>query len=170
MSNQAHIGALGGSREISQVAMVVRDVRATAAKYAAMLGVDIPPIMTLSEKSIASATYRGGPCQGGIQMACFYFRHNYGMELMQPDGRPSFWQECLDRYGEGVNHIAYDVRDMDSSIVKMEQLGYACLQRGYFDKGNGGYAYFDTYADMKVYIELLHHTDRDPFGSDLTSR
>lgn len=168
MPNPSLISALGGSREISQVAIVVRDVRATAARYAAMLGVPIPPVMTLSQKSIASATYRGRRCEGGIAMACFYFRHNYGFELLQPDGRPSFWQECLDRYGEGVNHIAYDVRDMDSSIINMEKLGYPLIQRGYFDKGNGGYAYFDTYADLKVYIELLHHTDRAPFGSELT--
>lgn len=161
------MSALGGSREISQVAFLVRDVRAAAERHAMLMGVDVPPVVTLSEKSIASATYRGKQCQGGIHMACFYFRHNYGMELMQPDGRPSFWQECFDKYGEGVNHVAYDVRDMDPCIARMESLGYPLIQRGYFDKGNGGYAYFDTYRDLKVFIELLHHTDREPFGAEI---
>lgn len=159
--------ALGGSREISQVAILVKDVKQAAEKYAEMFGVPVPPIDTLTQKSIISATYRGKQCEGGIKIACFYFRNNYGMELMQPDGLPSFWQECMDKHGEGVNHVAYDIRDMEPSLLAMENLGYKCLQRGYFDGGNGGYAYFDTYNDLKVYVELLHHTNREPFGAEI---
>ncbi len=158
--------ALGATKEASQIAMLVKDVRTAAEKYTKLLSVPTPPITHLTQKSIDNAIYRGRKSTGGIEMACFYFRFNYGLELMQPDDGESFWHECLDRHGEGVNHIAYDVTDMDSAIEKMEQLGYPLIQRGYFDDGNGGYAYFDTFDDLKVYVELLHHTNRQPFGAE----
>ena len=156
---------LGGAREICQVCIVVKDLESAAKKYAELFGVPVPPVTTMTEKAKSLSTYRGRTMTGGMTQVCFYFRDDYGFELICPDEGPSFWREALDRFGDGVNHIAYDIGDLDEGIARMERLGYPLIQRGAFEKGNGGYAYFDTYDDLKVYVELLHHTHREPFGA-----
>jgi len=158
---------LGGAREICQVCIIVKDLAKSTKKYADLFGVPVPPIRTLSEDAKSLVTYRGKPLTGGFTQTVFYFRPDYGFELICPDEGPSVWRECMDRFGEGVNHIAYDIHDMDATIMEMGKLGYPVIQRGEFEKRNGSYAYLDTYDDLKVYVELLHHRERAPFGADL---
>ena len=47
------------------------------------------------------------------------------LELHQPMGGPSSFQEFLDKHGNGVHHIGFEVGDRrDAVIADMEKAGY----------------------------------------------
>ena len=71
-------------------------------------------------------------------------------------------KECLDRDGEGLHHIAFHTRSIDSDIAEAAQNGFACVQRGdWLDTPqNGTYAYLDTKDALKCTVELLDFVKR----------
>jgi hypothetical protein len=74
---------------------------------------------------------------------------------MQPEGGPSVWWDHLDEYGEGIHHIAFEVKGMDEAIAACEKMGFSLMQRGEMSDGAGRYAYVDSKKDLKITIELL---------------
>ena len=77
------------------------------------------------------------------------------LELIEPVGGPSTWQEFLDTKGEGVHHIAFNIEDMDAQVAMLEEKGMPLVQRGDFQ--GGCYSYIDSTAQLGVMIELLAH-------------
>jgi methylmalonyl-CoA/ethylmalonyl-CoA epimerase len=59
------------------------------------------------------------PSKARVRQAFFHF-DNISLELLEPVGGPSTWKEFLDSNGEGVHHIAFEIRDMDDRISSME--------------------------------------------------
>jgi hypothetical protein len=49
------------------------------------------------------------------------------------------------------------VDDFDAEVAKFQALGYDLIQsgRGYGASGDGGFAYFDTTADLGLILELV---------------
>jgi 4-hydroxyphenylpyruvate dioxygenase-like putative hemolysin len=81
------------------------------------------------------------------------------IELIEPGESPSTWKDHLETYGEGVHHISFVVKDMESKMKMLEEMGYPVIQTGNFFNGKGRYAYMDTKATFKVIIELLERYD-----------
>ncbi len=77
------------------------------------------------------------------------------IELIQPDKEPSTWREDLDRKGEGVHHIAFEIKGMKDKTADLEKEGMPLLQTGEYTGGR--YAYMDGNRDLKVIIELLEN-------------
>ena len=88
-------------------------------------------------------------------MAFFTVGPGVQIELIQPNGVKSTWQDFLDQHGEGIHHIAFNVKNMDEKIARCEDFGMKCVQRGKYGGGNGEYAYMDAHGDLKCLIELL---------------
>ena len=65
------------------------------------------------------------------------------VELIQPLGKTSLWQEFLDTKGEGIHHLAFSVDDIESEEAKFIERGLSNLFHFRFEGGGGG-AYFDT--------------------------
>ena len=76
------------------------------------------------------------------------------MELVQPLEGASFWWDFLQTKGEGVNHIAYEVDDIDTAEAMLVKQGYRVLYTSRFKNG-GGDTYFDTGEVGGVLTELL---------------
>jgi 4-hydroxyphenylpyruvate dioxygenase-like putative hemolysin len=77
------------------------------------------------------------------------------LELIEPDGEPSTWQEYLDTHGEGVHHIAFQVEGMSEQVALLESRGMPLVQRGEYTGGR--YAYIDAVLQLKVILELLEN-------------
>jgi 4-hydroxyphenylpyruvate dioxygenase-like putative hemolysin len=75
------------------------------------------------------------------------------LELIEPLGGASVWQEALDAKGESVQHIAFWVEGMQRSVDFLKSHGIPMVQRG--DMGEGQYAYFDAEETLGVTLELL---------------
>ena len=77
----------------------------------------------------------------------------FQLELIQPVEGESPQKDFLNSRGEGINHIAYTVDDLDKETDKLVKKGTKVIFSG---KGQtGGFAYFDTRKVGDVIIELM---------------
>ncbi|MFP4055144.1 MAG: VOC family protein [Phycisphaerae bacterium] len=146
-----------GKNVICQVALVVRDIIATAGHYARVFGVEVPDVRETEGHDTTGSTYRGKPTQGRAKLA-FFDMGSVQLELIEPIGGPSTWQEHLDAHGEGVHHLAFRVQGMDDTVQRLESEGLELVQHGSFPGGR--YAYLDASESLKVVIELLESTGK----------
>ncbi|MCL2405461.1 MAG: VOC family protein [Defluviitaleaceae bacterium] len=145
-----------GTNFVTQVALIVKDIEVTKQKYAQFFGVEVPPTITGGEYAVTGTTYMGNPApRAGAKLAFFNVGPNLALELIEPNGEQSTWQDFLDKHGEGLHHIAFHVKDMDSKLQACENLGMTTTQRGKFGDASGEYAYLDATKDLKLFVELL---------------
>lgn len=143
-----------GTNVICQIAFVVRDIEKAAKAYADVFGMEMPAIALTDPAEKAHTAYRGAPTTGQAKLA-FFQMGGLSLELIEPVGGPSVWQEVLDAQGEGVHHIAFTVKGMDAALAKLEAMGMPAVQRG--DYTGGRYAYVDGVGKLHVLLELLEN-------------
>jgi methylmalonyl-CoA/ethylmalonyl-CoA epimerase len=141
-----------GSTTLAQVAIVVRDIEAASKRWAEVLGVPVPNIITVQPGSEVNMTYRGEPADAQAKLA-FFSLGQVQLELIEPMGGNSTWQDAIDKNGESVHHLAFWVEGMQRSVDFLAGHGIPMVQRG--DMGPGQYAYFDAEVPLGVTLELL---------------
>jgi catechol 2,3-dioxygenase-like lactoylglutathione lyase family enzyme len=146
-----------GTDVVTQVALVVKDIEAVKTRYAALLGCPVPPTVTGGAYEVSRTVYHGAPApRAGCQMAFFDVSPTTQLEIIQPNGEPSAWQDYLDEHGEGVHHLAFGVTNTSARLeAATAEFGWTVIQRGQYGDASGEYAYLDSYADLKVYLETL---------------
>ena len=145
-----------GTTYLAQVGFIVRDIETTKRKFAEFLGVPVPPTVGGGEYAITQTTVEGQPApDANCQMAFFDVGPGMQLELIQPNGVKSTWQDFLDAHGEGVHHLAFQVKDTDGKLLACKSIGMPCVQRGKYGDGGGEYAYLDANKDLKCFIETL---------------
>lgn len=143
--------------KIVQIAIVVHDVEKYAKSYAEFFGVEVPEVIISETEDKAKTRYHGRPTKARVRQAFFHF-DNTTLELLEPVGGPSTWKEFLDSHGEGVHHIAFEIKGMDDRIAEMQDRGATVIQQGRWTTYSGGrYAYFDTNDQLAVMLELLEN-------------
>lgn len=141
---------------LTQVGFIVRDIETSKKVFAEFFGVDVPPHFDGGKFEVTGTTVNGEPApDANCLMAFFDVGPSTQIELIQPNGVKSTWQDHLDEHGEGIHHIAFGVKGMDKKIVACEGMGMKLLQRGKYGSGDGEYAYLDASSSMKCIIELL---------------
>lgn len=148
MSQQPNIG----NQSIAQIAIVVRDIEQASKRWADLFGVEVPTPITTQPGLSVNQTYRGKPSDAQARLA-FLNLGNIQIELIQPLGGDSSWQQVLDEKGEGVHHIGIWVENAAGSQEFLSERGVDVLHRG--DMGEGQYVYFDSADKYGVMIELL---------------
>jgi methylmalonyl-CoA/ethylmalonyl-CoA epimerase len=152
-----------GTPAISRIRIVVKDVDVATDRWAAFLGIapEVGPA-DVGKGPAFNVNYRGEPAPfAEIRATLFRVAPNFYVELMQPNGVPSVWQDELDRSGEGLHSIGFFVDSVADSIAASEEFGAEVLQTGEFGTGDGRYAYMDFRRDLKAIVEI-EQTDR-PF-------
>ena len=144
-----------GMKTLVQVAIVSRNAEATAKQWAALLGVPMPKITLTRPGHEVKVIYRGRPSEGRAKLA-FIPLGQVTLEIIEPVGADTSWKEFLDKHGEGVQHIAFQVKDLEGSLRRLEKLGLTTLHRGRYDSDNGTYVYVDSQKALGVTLELLH--------------
>ena len=76
-----------------------------------------------------------------------------------PEKGPSTWQDHLDKHGDGIHHLAFNVDDFDPEIHDWKQNGFVVAMSGGWGapgkKGSGLFAYDDTQTTHGLDVELL---------------
>jgi catechol 2,3-dioxygenase-like lactoylglutathione lyase family enzyme len=144
-----------GIKVVTQVAIVCRDIEATSKRWAAVLGVEQPQIHTTKPGHEVKVMYRGHPSAGQARLA-FIKLGQVTLELIQPIGGDTSWKQFLDAHGEGVQHIAFQVADLDKTIKGFGDAGMPVLHHGRYDDDSGAYVYVDSAKALGVTLELLH--------------
>jgi methylmalonyl-CoA/ethylmalonyl-CoA epimerase len=137
---------------ICQIAIVVKDIHAAAVHYAALMGVPAPIPRETATADKSHIRYRGQTTSARAKLA-FIEAGQVTLELIEPIGAPSVWQEVLEQQGPCVHHLAYRVDDMPAAVAEFEKQGCPCVQSG--DFVGGCYAYIDTRPQLGVMTELL---------------
>jgi catechol 2,3-dioxygenase-like lactoylglutathione lyase family enzyme len=147
-----------GTSTLTQVALIVRDIEAARKKYAEFFGIEPPPIVGAGDFAVTQTAHKGEPAPNArCKMAFFNVGNGVALELIEPNGERSTWQDFLDEHGEGIHHIAFGVKGMDEKIAACEAFGAPLVQRGKYGDASGEYAYVDATADLKCFIELLEN-------------
>lgn len=140
------------STKATQIAMIVKDIDEAASRYALLLGVPKPAIHETAGRDQTNMLYKGKPSDARAKLA-FFNLTSLSLELIQPIGGPSTWGDHLEKRGESVHHIAFQVKDIPAEIKHLEGQGLTLVQTGDFTGGR--YAYLEGPATKEVAIELL---------------
>ncbi|MCL2456178.1 MAG: VOC family protein [Defluviitaleaceae bacterium] len=144
-----------GSDLVVQVGILVHDIEKTGAAYAEFLGVKRPDWVWTGTRDEAQTEFRGEPSDARAKLMFFYVGGQLTIELIEPDKNPSTWREDLDKKGEGVHHIALNIKGMKETVARLDAAGCPLIQKGEYQGGR--YAYIDTNSQLKTLIELLEN-------------
>ncbi len=109
-----------------QVNIIVDDIHKSAKAWAAVLGVPEPEIWTNHLKSNGEYpyTYRGKDIPCDLQM-CVFDMGSWVLELHQVDETPSTFREFVNKHGQGVHHLGFEVGDdRDEVIRQLKEIGF----------------------------------------------
>jgi hypothetical protein len=143
-----------GNNLVVQVAVIVRDIEAKSKAWSEILGLPLPNIIVTDTWDKTQAQYLGAPTQARSKLA-FFDMGQLKVELIEPLGGPSTWQQHLDERGEGLHHIAFEIQGMNDKLAYLESRGIPPIQRGEY-KG-GRYAYVDGMEKLGTVLELLEN-------------
>ena len=144
-----------GTNLFAQVGFIVKDIEETKRKWAAFLGVDVPETQACGDYAVTQTTFEGKPApQADSLLAFFDVGPGLQLELIQPNEAPSTWRNFLNEHGEGMHHIAFQVRDSAKQVANAETAGFRLVQHGRYGDGSGEYNYLEA-PDLKCIIELL---------------
>lgn len=144
-----------GTHLVAQVALIVKDIEETKKKWAEFLGVEVPPTQPIGDYEITKTQFQGEPApEAYCWMAFFDVGPGLQLELIQPNDKPSTWRNFLVEKGEGIHHVAFQVKDSAAVVANAEANGLKLVQRGVYGDGSGEYNYLEA-PDLKCIVELL---------------
>lgn len=145
---------------LAQIGFIVKDVEKSKQEFARFFDVPVPPTLNSGEFSVTKTEYRGKPApEAQCKMAFFYFG-DLQMELIEPNEAPSAWREQLEQHGEGLHHLAFNVKGMQVNIENCEKWGMKLIQKGEYRRGDGRYAFLDASDSLKMVVELLERDEK----------
>lgn len=142
-------------KRIAQLGLIVKDVEEAKRCWAGFLGVPVPPTVSSGEYAVTHTLYLGKPAPLAQCKMAFFDVEGLQVELIEPNGAPSVWRERLDRAGEGLHHVALQVKGMNEAVERCERWGMRLEQRGEYRSGNGRYAYLNAENSLRLTVELL---------------
>jgi len=78
---------------------------------------------------------------------------NVQLQLCQPSPLDSPQRRFLDKNGEGVYHLGFEVPDIDQAEASVKALGIGVTARGRRED-RSGFTYFDTRSNAGVVLEV----------------
>lgn len=142
-----------GTHIVTQIAVVVKDIDKAIEAYSRIFNLPKPSVM-ITDAENARGVYRGKPTQAQAKLA-FFNLGQVSLELIEPLGGESVWQEVLDAKGEGVHHIAFQIKGTDQVTEFLAENGIPVIQQGHYT--GGMYTYVDSEPVLSVMLELLEN-------------
>ena len=143
-----------GTTTVTQVGIIVRDIEAKARAWSETLGLPMPQIIVTDSVDIAQTEYEGQPTPARAKLA-FFHMGQVDIELIEPIDEPSTWKDQLDRHGDSLHHIAFQIKGMQDKLAYLDAKGVSLVQRGEYTGGR--YAYVDGTAQLGTILELLEN-------------
>ena len=113
-----------GTHLVAQVGFIVKDIEETKKKWAEFLGVDVPPTQPCGDYEITQTVFEGKPAPKANSLLAFFdVGPGLQIELIQPNEEPSTWRNFLNEHGEGMHHLAFQVRDSKTQVANAEAAG-----------------------------------------------
>ena len=135
---------------IDHVGILVKDLDKAVEHYKSL---GIGPFQEIPMDTVINKTMYGKASDWQIRAAVA----NLGtikFELIQPLKGAHLMQEFLDSKGEGINHVAFAVDDLDKEAAKLEEKGLTVILTAKRASGHGC-VYFDTRQSGGIILELI---------------
>jgi methylmalonyl-CoA/ethylmalonyl-CoA epimerase len=140
---------------LCQIGFVARDAAKAARKFSELTGISAGEPIVTDAYGKARTTYLGEPTEARAKLIFFHLGQ-VDIEIIEPIGGPSTWSEFLEKHGDGVHHIAFNVDSTGEAADGLAADGIPLLQSGVFE--GGSYKYCDAEKDLGVILELLDRT------------
>jgi len=147
--NRAQSSSPFEGARIAHVGVVVRDPAAVGKMYGQVFGVSVKEPADFPGKIDFPSDFRGD--RNAHPRYTFANLSDVGIEILTPVGGASPWREYLEKYGDGLHHICFSVKDINKAIAHLTSLG-GTLELG----GSPGvtYAYVNFRQQLGFTIEL----------------
>ncbi len=142
-----------------QIGLVVRDLDRTTRTLSEMFGIGPWRFITYppAERGSAGLEYRGEPG---------HFAHRIGfaslgsieIEICEPltGAGPSSLTEFLDEHGEGIQHIRFNVPELQPVLDYLAGQGIECLMSGPGIRPGTRWYHMDTSAQVGFVLEIMN--------------
>jgi catechol 2,3-dioxygenase-like lactoylglutathione lyase family enzyme len=140
----------------THVGIVVKDIAKASQLFADVYGVTPPAMPRLYNSDGAGIPFPPGVAGNRNAKAKLvqFTAGNVRIELIEPDGGPTAWSEHLEKFGQGVHHLAFGVPNIDQTIRGLQAKG------GKWVMGAGGQTF--AYVDMKDELGFTIEVGRQP--------
>lgn len=136
---------------IDHMGFLVRDLD-KAIKSLESLG--IGPFKEIEMETIIYREMFGRPADWKLRAAVVKLDPGVKIELIQPLEKADLLQDFLDKKGEGINHVAFAVEDLDKEVAELRKKGLKPIFIAKRSTGHGG-VYFDTRQVGGTIFELI---------------
>lgn len=143
-----------GNNKVMQVGMIVENIADAVQAWSRLLGVEPPNIVITDSFDVSNAHYQGKPTPAQAKLA-FFDLGQVTLELIEPIGEPSTWNDQLSAHGSSLHHIAFQIKGMADHVDGLAKHGLQLIQRGEYQGGR--YAYLDGQKKFGTVIELLEN-------------
>lgn len=153
-TGSAEVARTAPMATISQIAVVVRDIEKTMRDYTERLGWGPWSVFDYGPPLLHDTMLRGEPTDFAM-IGAEVDVAGLGFELVQPTSGASIYQEHLDSFGEGVQHIAcmqHSIEDSDALKADWSAAGHDVVMSGRIGDSIEFY-YIDTAPLLKFVME-----------------
>ena len=140
---------------ILQVAVVVKDVDASVRRYSDEYGIGPWAVYEFNPDTVKNMIVRGKGQEYAMRVALADIG-GVELELIEPKDDRSIYAEFLNKHGEGIHHLAFDVKDYNATMEFFHGKGHQILQGGTWSGET--YTYLDTRKDLGVISEIYKRT------------
>ena len=135
-------------RKVDHVGMAVRSLEESLRFWSGALGLSASGIETVEKEGVRVAFLTAGETR---------------LELLEPTRPDSPVAKFLDRRGEGMHQIAFEVNDVQAVLDGLRGLGLAMLDQAPRSGAHGArVAFLHPKATGGVLVELVEHAERSP--------
>jgi catechol 2,3-dioxygenase-like lactoylglutathione lyase family enzyme len=131
---------------LAHIAFAVKDVDKTGAAFSEILGVPVAP-----GREVRNVPFP--PSYGGKKMNVKFVQftaNGVTFELLQPLDGESPWKDFMEKHGEGVHHIGFNVADATEARMFLESKGGKWTQAG-----SPTAAYVDMEPKLPITFEVF---------------
>ena len=128
------------ARHINHVCIAVSDIEDTLKFYHDLFGVGIAEIEDLPDQGVRAALVRIGGSQ---------------LEFIQPTDADGGVARFIERRGEGVHHIAFEVENLQAKLDGLASRGVELIDKAPREGLSGDIAFLHPRATRGVLIELV---------------
>ena len=145
------------NKVITQICVVVSDVRKANSNWAKILGVPEEKIETIFPDGIIHYTHGKATEYKDCQVAKYQLE-NFVLELIQPGQFPSPWRTFLEKHGQGVFHFCILMDDRKAFQQTLSTIGVDLPYHiGYHP--NGSYSYVDAKEQLGLELSVNDQAD-----------
>ncbi|MBK9722346.1 MAG: methylmalonyl-CoA epimerase [Saprospiraceae bacterium] len=89
---------------------------------------DLQTANTLYEKLLNTASYKQELVESENVMTSFFKMGQNKIELLEATQQDSAIAKFIEKHGEGIHHIAFDVDDIYAEMTRLNEAGFTLLQ------------------------------------------